>query len=177
MFLPGTYMAALVMMLLGMFFWGSWPNTYKLTTGWRFELFYWDCNLNGRTHSHSPWRPATQSDISRRMIEKDTAPGSGCPRVRSPSRLARPTRHTICAVPRAATSAALAAALSVSARLASVRSHSTDRRAASTASRIVLSPVLTLPPAAAQVDIADNNLPSAGASNRSTPFNVWLALI
>jgi glucose uptake protein len=45
MFLPGTYAAALVMMLLGMFFWGSWPNTYKLTTGWRFELFYWDYSL------------------------------------------------------------------------------------------------------------------------------------
>jgi len=42
MFFPGTYSVALVMMLLGMFFWGSWPNTYKLTTGWRFELFYWD---------------------------------------------------------------------------------------------------------------------------------------
>ena len=45
MFLPGTYTAAMVMMLLGMFFWGSWPNTYKLTTGWRFELFYWDYAL------------------------------------------------------------------------------------------------------------------------------------
>jgi glucose uptake protein len=42
MFLPGTYTTALVLMLMGMFFWGSWPNTYKLTTGWRFELFYWD---------------------------------------------------------------------------------------------------------------------------------------
>jgi glucose uptake protein len=45
MFLPGTYTAALIMMLLGMFFWGSWPNSYKLTTGWRFELFYWDYAL------------------------------------------------------------------------------------------------------------------------------------
>src|SRR5712664_1755132 len=45
MFLPGSYQAALVMMLLGMFFWGSWPNTYKLTNGWRFELFYWDYAL------------------------------------------------------------------------------------------------------------------------------------
>jgi len=42
MFLPGSYTAALVMMLFGMFCWGSWPNTYKLTRGWRFELFYWD---------------------------------------------------------------------------------------------------------------------------------------
>jgi len=29
-------------MILGMFFWGAWPNTYKLTRNWRFELFYWD---------------------------------------------------------------------------------------------------------------------------------------
>jgi glucose uptake protein len=42
MFLPGSYAVALVMMLAGMFFWGSWPNTYKLTRNWRVELFYWD---------------------------------------------------------------------------------------------------------------------------------------
>ena len=42
MFLPSSYTTALVMMFLGMFFWGSWPNTYKLIRNWRFELFYWD---------------------------------------------------------------------------------------------------------------------------------------
>jgi glucose uptake protein len=42
MFLPSSYTVALAMMLLGMFCWGSWPNTCKLTPGWRFELFYWD---------------------------------------------------------------------------------------------------------------------------------------
>jgi glucose uptake protein len=42
LFLPGSYAVALVMMLLGMFFWGSWPNAQKLTPGWRFELFQWD---------------------------------------------------------------------------------------------------------------------------------------
>lgn len=42
MFLPGSYTAALVIMLCGMFFWGAWPNSYKLTRNWRFELFYWD---------------------------------------------------------------------------------------------------------------------------------------
>lgn len=42
MFLPNSYTVALVMMLLGMFCWGSWPNTFKLTRNWRFELFYWD---------------------------------------------------------------------------------------------------------------------------------------
>jgi glucose uptake protein len=41
-FLPSSFSVALVMMLLGMFCWGSWPNTYKLTHGWRHELFYWD---------------------------------------------------------------------------------------------------------------------------------------
>jgi glucose uptake protein len=42
MFIPGSYAVALIMMLLGMIFWGSWPNSYKLTHKWRFELFYWD---------------------------------------------------------------------------------------------------------------------------------------
>lgn len=41
MFLPGSYTVALLMMLLGMFCWGSWANSIKLA-GWRFELFYWD---------------------------------------------------------------------------------------------------------------------------------------
>ncbi len=30
------------MMLLGMIFWGSWPNTFKLVDNWRVELFYLD---------------------------------------------------------------------------------------------------------------------------------------
>ena len=42
MFIRGSYAVALVMMLLGMIFWGSWPNSYKLTHKWRFELFYSD---------------------------------------------------------------------------------------------------------------------------------------
>jgi glucose uptake protein len=42
MFLPATYSVALTLMLVGMFCWGSWPNTYKLTRNWRFELYYWD---------------------------------------------------------------------------------------------------------------------------------------
>ena len=42
MYLPGSYVVALSLMLAGMFFWGAWPNTYKLTRNWRFELFYWD---------------------------------------------------------------------------------------------------------------------------------------
>ena len=36
---PGV---AWALMLLSMTCWGSWANTYKLTRGVRFELFYWD---------------------------------------------------------------------------------------------------------------------------------------
>ena len=42
MYLPSSYSAALLMMLAGMTFWGSWANTYKFTRNWRVELFYWD---------------------------------------------------------------------------------------------------------------------------------------
>lgn len=44
MFLPGSYAVALLMMLVGMFCWGSWANSIKLAK-WRFELFYWDYSL------------------------------------------------------------------------------------------------------------------------------------
>ncbi|MGA9055043.1 MAG: GRP family sugar transporter [Terriglobia bacterium] len=44
MFLPVSYTVALLMMLLGMFCWGSWANSIKLAK-WRFELFYWDYAL------------------------------------------------------------------------------------------------------------------------------------
>ncbi len=42
MYLPATYGAALLMMILSMVCWGSWANTQKLPKNWRFELFYWD---------------------------------------------------------------------------------------------------------------------------------------
>ncbi len=42
MFLPETYQAALILMLLSMLCWGSWANTLKLCPGYRFQLFYWD---------------------------------------------------------------------------------------------------------------------------------------
>jgi glucose uptake protein len=32
----------MVMMITSTICWGSWANTYKLTKGYRFELFYWD---------------------------------------------------------------------------------------------------------------------------------------
>jgi glucose uptake protein len=42
MFVPETFLIALVMMVACAVCWGSWANTYKLTKGYRFELFYWD---------------------------------------------------------------------------------------------------------------------------------------
>lgn len=42
MFVPETFALALVMMITSAVCWGSWANTYKLTKGYRFELFYWD---------------------------------------------------------------------------------------------------------------------------------------
>ena len=42
MFTPATFGTAMVMMITSTVCWGSWANTYKLTKGYRFELFYWD---------------------------------------------------------------------------------------------------------------------------------------
>lgn len=42
MFLPQTYLLALLMLVVSMVCWGSWANTLKLMPGYRFELFYWD---------------------------------------------------------------------------------------------------------------------------------------
>ncbi|HZM68849.1 MAG TPA: GRP family sugar transporter [Candidatus Cryosericum sp.] len=41
-FLPADYFVALLLMIASTLCWGSWPNAYKLTRGYRFELFYWD---------------------------------------------------------------------------------------------------------------------------------------
>jgi glucose uptake protein len=45
MFLPETYEAALLLMLLSMLCWGSWANTLKLCPRFRFQLFYWDYSI------------------------------------------------------------------------------------------------------------------------------------
>jgi glucose uptake protein len=42
MYLPPTYLAALLFMIGSMLCWGSWANTMKLCPGYRFQLFYWD---------------------------------------------------------------------------------------------------------------------------------------
>jgi len=45
MALPGTYQAALFLMVLSMLCWGSWANTLKLCPRFRFQLYYWDYAL------------------------------------------------------------------------------------------------------------------------------------
>lgn len=42
MYQPTTYGLALILMLVSMVCWGSWPVTMKFTPGWRFQLYYWD---------------------------------------------------------------------------------------------------------------------------------------
>jgi glucose uptake protein len=42
MYLPASYLPALLMLIACMFCWGSWANTQKLAQSFRFELFYWD---------------------------------------------------------------------------------------------------------------------------------------
>jgi glucose uptake protein len=42
MYQPETYGIALLLMLISMICWGSWPVTMKFTPGWRFQLYYWD---------------------------------------------------------------------------------------------------------------------------------------
>jgi glucose uptake protein len=42
MYSPATFEVAFFMMIASTICWGSWANTYKATSGYRFELFYWD---------------------------------------------------------------------------------------------------------------------------------------
>ncbi len=42
MYIPQTYFTAVILMFMTMLCWGSWANTGKLDSRWRFELFYWD---------------------------------------------------------------------------------------------------------------------------------------
>lgn len=42
MYQPTAYGLALILMLISMVCWGSWPVTMKFTPGWRFQLYYWD---------------------------------------------------------------------------------------------------------------------------------------
>jgi glucose uptake protein len=42
MFVPGTFLVALIMTIVSTICWGSFANTYKLTKNYRFEIYYWD---------------------------------------------------------------------------------------------------------------------------------------
>jgi len=42
MYQPEAYGIALLFMIGSMLCWGSWANTMKLTSGYAFQLFYWD---------------------------------------------------------------------------------------------------------------------------------------
>src|SRR5215831_14413370 len=42
MILPGSQLYNLILLILGMFCWGLWANTFRMTSKWRFELFYFD---------------------------------------------------------------------------------------------------------------------------------------
>ncbi|MCH9632253.1 MAG: L-rhamnose-proton symporter [Chlamydiae bacterium] len=45
MYLPQSYLVAVVLMFITMLCWGSWANTAKMDKSWRFELFYWDYSI------------------------------------------------------------------------------------------------------------------------------------
>src|SRR5579863_190867 len=42
---PTTQLSVLLLLVLSLFCWGSWINTFKLTRAWRFEYFYYDFTL------------------------------------------------------------------------------------------------------------------------------------
>lgn len=78
MFLVETYSLAVILCIVTMICWGSWPNMQKLTDrAWRFELFYWDyvwgiviVSLlfavtlgNSGTEGRSFWADMQQADI------------------------------------------------------------------------------------------------------------------
>ncbi len=45
MILPGSQLYNLIVLALGMLCLGTWGNTYKMTSKWRFELYYFDFSI------------------------------------------------------------------------------------------------------------------------------------
>jgi glucose uptake protein len=45
MYIPATFLSALLLTILCTCCWGSFANTFKLTKSYRFELYYWDYGL------------------------------------------------------------------------------------------------------------------------------------
>ncbi len=84
-FAPQTFATAFLMMLVSTVCYGSWGNLYKVTKGYRFELFYWDylmevlagalalaLTMGSTAHNASSFlpnvRPADLSNIEFAMI-------------------------------------------------------------------------------------------------------------
>ena len=42
MILPGSQLFNLILLAVGMLCWGLWANTFRMTSKWRFELYYFD---------------------------------------------------------------------------------------------------------------------------------------
>lgn len=42
MILPGSQLYNLILLAVGMLCWGIWANTFRMTSKWRFELYYFD---------------------------------------------------------------------------------------------------------------------------------------
>lgn len=45
MLLPHSFSTAFTLLIMGMIFWGSWPNSYRITQDWRLELFHLDFSI------------------------------------------------------------------------------------------------------------------------------------
>jgi glucose uptake protein len=46
-YIPHTFLAALLLIVVSMLCWGSWPNFSKLVPNWRIEFFYLDYMIGG----------------------------------------------------------------------------------------------------------------------------------
>lgn len=42
MILPGSQLYNLILLAIGMLCLGTWANTYRMTSKWRYELYYFD---------------------------------------------------------------------------------------------------------------------------------------
>lgn len=47
MYIPETFLAALLLIIISMLCWGSWPNLLKAVPHWRLEYFYLDYTFGG----------------------------------------------------------------------------------------------------------------------------------
>jgi drug/metabolite transporter (DMT)-like permease len=45
MLLPHSFPTAFMLLIVGMIFWGSWTNSYRITRNWRLEPYHFDCSI------------------------------------------------------------------------------------------------------------------------------------